>query len=321
MLPKSPAAGGIRFKNEPRRMRLFKPLTVASVLAVACAVTAGSAQAEALLNHNGGLNDFNHNGSLKDTNNNGRPDDFNHNGDLKGLPHRPPCAVFHGFYHGYHVGTGSHDWTWSDRDAWAKEEEEDFPSFVGGTDNGAIGGLQAGYNWQRGCTVFGLEADWSWAALAGTKIYGDEPDDDVSLRVQSQLGGFGTLRTRAGLVVDNVLLYMTGGLAFANFERRWTLQDDDDLETFASSETRLGWATGFGVEWALTDRITIKSEALWLRFDDVSVSSFNNHNNNHNNDDDEHARFDLQDNLFVARIGMNFKFDSPAPFDFPWPLR
>jgi opacity protein-like surface antigen len=101
------------------------------------------------------------------------------------------------------------------------------------------------------------------------------------------------------------------------------LQDDDDSETFNSSGTRVGWAAGFGAEWALTDRITIKTETLWLRFNDDSAIGFDNHNHNNNDDnDDPPARFDLQDNVFVARIGMNFKFDSSAGIDFPWlPLR
>ncbi len=30
---------------------------------------------------------------------------------------------------------------------------------------------------------------------------------------------FGTARVRTGIVVDNVLLYATGGLAYANFNR------------------------------------------------------------------------------------------------------
>ena len=28
---------------------------------------------------------------------------------------------------------------------------------------GWIGGVQGGYNWQSGCTLFGVEIDWSWA--------------------------------------------------------------------------------------------------------------------------------------------------------------
>ena len=36
--------------------------------------------------------------------------------------------------------------------------------------NGAIGGLLAGYNWQTGPYVFGLEADASWSNAHGTGV-------------------------------------------------------------------------------------------------------------------------------------------------------
>jgi outer membrane immunogenic protein len=294
MLRQLVAAWGLRLEDESRRGGLFKPLTAASVLALACTLTNVPARADGL------------------------PD---RRESLKDISPAPGCAFFHGFYHGYHVGSGSHDWSWSDRDAWAKEEEYELPSAVVATGNGVIGGLQAGFNWQRGCTVFGVEADWSFAGLDSTTFNTDgDDDDDVTLRVQSQIDGFGTLRTRAGVVVDHLLLYVTGGLAFANIDRRWTLENDDDSETFDSSETQLGWTAGFGAEWALTDRITLKSEALWFRFDANGAAALNNnHDNNNNNDNnnDEHGkRFDLQDNVFVARIGLNFKFDSGAHF--PW---
>ena len=35
----------------------------------------------------------------------------------------------------------------------------------------------------------------------------------------------GSVRTRAGIIVDNVLIYVTGGLSFANFSRSYTQTD------------------------------------------------------------------------------------------------
>jgi outer membrane immunogenic protein len=298
MLRTSIASGGnILAKNESRCVGCFKPLAAVSALALAGAVTVGAARAA---------------------------DIFDGRESRKGSPPAPRCALFHGFYLGAHAGTAFHDWSWNDRDAWAKKGwGERLPSTVSDTESGFIGGLQGGFNWQRGCTVFGFEADWSWADLDSTKGHTDG-SSIASLTVKSDIDGFGTLRTRAGIVMDNLLLYVTGGLAFANVDRSWTLQndDDDEVKSFKSSETRFGWAAGFGAEWALTDRITIKSETLWLRFDDDSFTAFNNndnHNNHKDNDEERGARFDLQDNLFVARIGMNFKFDSGALYPRWWP--
>jgi outer membrane immunogenic protein len=65
---------------------------------------------------------------------------------------------------------------------------------------------------------------------------------------------FGTTRIRTGVVVDNLLLYVTGGLAYANIKRDALFFNDDNpglQETFSSSKIRLGWTAGAGAEWAI----------------------------------------------------------------------
>jgi outer membrane immunogenic protein len=222
--------------------------------------------------------------------------------------HGARCASFHGFYVGGNVGGGYYDWTLSDRDAWAKDIDDDISSHTASTDNGWVGGVQAGFNWQRGCTVFGFEADWSWTNLGNSKLQadGDAPPGDDSLRVTSDLNWFGTLRTRTGVVVDNLLLYATGGLAYADIDRVFTLTNPGvAAQTFSFNDTRWGWVAGVGTEWALSSNVSIKSEALYVRFDEetsthtslitpVGVA--------------EPKRFDHQDSLWVARIGLNFRF-------------
>jgi outer membrane immunogenic protein len=284
MLYKSVASRGLA-RNESPCGSGFRALTVASVLALACAAAVAPASAEGLLDRRG---------SVKDV-----------------VDVAPGCANFHGFYQGLHIGTGFHDWSWNDRDAWA----DDFSGSVGSTDTNVIGGIQAGFNWQKGCTVFGLEADWSWAGFGNSKVHtAEDEDDDELLTVSSQIEGFGTLRTRAGVVVDNLLLYVTGGLAFADIERRATLEndnDDEERETFNSSDTRLGWTAGFGAEWAFTDRISIKSEALWFRFEEDGTTHLRE-------EDEERKRFDNQDSVWVGRIGLNIKLGYDSPLDPRW---
>jgi outer membrane immunogenic protein len=272
--------------NESYCVAVYKPLAAAGVLAMAGVLSAASAQATDLGP-----------GSLKDF-----PTE---------LP-APRCAIFHGFYIGGHVGGAIHNWNWQDRDAWANDlEDELHVGSLSGTDTGVVGGVQGGFNWQRGCTVLGLEADWSWANLDSTKVNtdGDTGINTDFLRVRSQLDGFGTLRTRAGVVVDNLLLYVTGGLAFADINRRWELEDLNPpaREAFSSSDTRLGVAAGLGAEWAINDFISIKSEALWLRFEDDSVTRFATVFAN----PDRNVRFDNQDDVLTARVGLNFRFGGP----------
>jgi outer membrane immunogenic protein len=146
---------------------------------------------------------------------------------------------------------------------------ERLPSTVSDTDSGFIGGLQGGFNWQRGCAVFGFEADWSWADLDSTEGHTDG-SNTASLTVKSDIDHFGTLRTRSGVVVDSLLIYATGGLAFANVDRLWTADGWGSVESFSSSDRRWGWTAGVGTEWAVTRRVSIKSEALYLRLEDDS---------------------------------------------------
>jgi outer membrane immunogenic protein len=223
------------------------------------------------------------------------------------------CASFHGFYIGANVGWGYHDHTWSDRNAWAKNEVDlALPSSVSGTNDGWLAGVQAGYNMQRGCTVFGLETDWSWANIDGTKLNTDgQPGLALDrLSVSSDVRSFGTVRTRAGVVVDQLLLYTTGGVAYAHMNSAWAVTNIlggvPVTERFATSDTRWGWVAGVGTEWQLTPSISIKSEALYVKFTDNS-STFNSALAALNGNPVT-KNFDEQDAMWVGRIGVNYRF-------------
>ena len=84
--------------------------------------------------------------------------------------------------------------------------------------DGFVAGLQGGYNWQSRCTVFGIEADYNWANVGHDELFTD-PVAASTLPISSQLKSFGTIRTRSGVVVENLLLYVTGGLAYAKNDR------------------------------------------------------------------------------------------------------
>ena len=282
MSRKSVASGGVILaKDKSRCVGCFKPAAAVSALALAGAVTAGAARSA---------------------------DIFDGRDSRKGSLSAARCALFHGFYLGGHAGTAFHDWTWNDRDAWAKKGwGERLPSTVSDTESGFIGGLQGGFNWQHGCTLFGLEADWSWTDLESTKGHTDG-SNTASVTVRSDIDGFGTLRTRSGVVVDSLLIYATGGLAFTNIDRRWTADGWGSTESFSSSDRRWGWTGGVGTEWALTHRVSIKSEALYLRLEDDSFRRTTVVLN-----PGETKRFDQEDSVWVGRIGVNFKLDGDAP--------
>ena len=137
---------------------------------------------------------------------------------------RPACAQFGGFYIGANVGAGY---------ATAHRNDDDgyFVDNAGHTTYGTgwNGGVQGGYNWQRGCTVFGVEVDWSWGSAKST--FNDNPNVGYAESIDSNMKSFGTARTRTGIVVDDVMIYVTGGLALANFCNTYT-QPSRALEEF-----------------------------------------------------------------------------------------
>ena len=221
-------------------------------------------------------------------------------------PVRPACANFGGFYVGAQVGYARYDNSWSDRDAWAGAVDDDLVGDRRNAKGGIAGGVGGGYNWQSGCTVFGISADYNWASINASNVYTDGeglPTD--TLTVSSKLSSFGTLQARTGIVVDNVMLYVTGGLAYANFNRQFTLFDDGNgiTEVFSEKRWRWGGVLGVGTEWAITNAWSLKSEFLYMAFErgDTSFVSLV-HNPGVN------QRFENQDYAWVTRIGLNYRF-------------
>jgi outer membrane immunogenic protein len=119
--------------------------------------------------------------------------------------------------------------------------------------SGFVGGAQAGYNWQRGAFVFGVEGD-----LQATGA------DDTFASWKFSNPWFGTVRGRAGYTFNNILAYATGGLAFGELR----------AETLGLSETHVnaGWTAGVGAEVGLAPNWSAKVEYLYV---DLASSNFN----------------------------------------------
>jgi outer membrane immunogenic protein len=232
---------------------------------------------------------------------------------VKAPVYRPPppaCAQFGGFYIGAHAGWGYYDHRWHDRDAWSQEEDDELlRGSINNTKSGFIGGVQGGYNWQpTNCTVFGVEVEYSWGRLTASSLDtdGDPGTANDQLSISSRFRGIGTVKARTGVVVDNLLLYVTGGFAFANFNRSFSVTDPGggNIETFEHSRTRWGWVAGFGTEWAINQNWSIKSEVNYARFerDESSFTCVVFCGTPHT------VRFEDQDSVWTTKIGLNYRF-------------
>src|SRR5262249_4553056 len=117
---------------------------------------------------------------------------------------------------------------------------------------GVNGGAQVGYNWQNDRFVYGVEAD-----LQGSSA------DDMFANFKFSNPWFGTMRGRAGVAFNNILLYGTVGLAFGGGKV--------EFNGLTESNTHVGWAAGAGIEVGFTPNWSAKAEYLYV---DLSNQSY-----------------------------------------------
>ncbi len=125
--------------------------------------------------------------------------------------------------------------------------------------NGTVGGLSAGYNSQIGGSpfVFGLETDISFSGVKGAD---NDPAWGCGVELcTASVKWFGTARPRVGFAHNNVLFFVTGGMAFGNVEA----SSGGFLGGIeGGSELRIGRTMGAGIELALSQRWSAKVEYL-----------------------------------------------------------
>jgi len=146
---------------------------------------------------------------------------------------------------------------------------------------GFIGGGEVGYNWQSGHWVTGLEADFSYSGLRGDVTshapqIGANPETLTSQ--STELAWFGTARARMGyLASPDTLLFATGGLAYGRVKVSTNLVADPSLpctnvvcSAGSTSETRVGWTIGGGLETKIASSWTVKVEYLYFDLGNIS---------------------------------------------------
>jgi outer membrane immunogenic protein len=183
--------------------------------------------------------------------------------DLYGRAPAFAAAPFSGYnWNGAYVGVNL-GYQWGKVTTWG-----------GGEPNGVMGGGQIGYNWQFNQFVLGLEAD-----LQGSGA------NDTFAAYKFSNPWFGTVRGRAGYAMNNVLVYLTGGLAYGGGRV--------DFAGLNETQTHIGWTIGGGVEVGLTPNWSARAEYLYVRLDDRSyvLTGVNN---------------GFSSNVF--RLGVNYRF-------------
>ena len=159
----------------------------------------------------------------------------------------PPLFTWSGFYAGAIAGVNFGQFTDNGRNYF-------------GNAFGGLYGLEAGYNYQSGPLVAGVEADLDFGSVNGSgnpyrNVWGS-----------GNITGNGSLRGRFGYAFNRALIYGTVGYTGASLKGSIT-----DLagapNIYASQSAYLnGFVIGGGLEFALTDRVSIKAEYLYNNY-------------------------------------------------------
>jgi outer membrane immunogenic protein len=143
----------------------------------------------------------------------------------------------------------------------------------GNTNAAFAGGLQAGYLWQSGQIVYGLEGDVDYngnshtaSFTTGGNTYADREKLDWS---------FGA-RGRLGYAFDRFLPFVSGGITFANLNSRLTNTSVFPTVTDSNTHLRTGFQLGAGLEYAVTNNWTVRGEYIFSDYGRQTVGYGNN---------------------------------------------
>jgi outer membrane immunogenic protein len=133
------------------------------------------------------------------------------------------------------------------------------PYSLAANPRGVLGGIQWGSNWQFGHIVLGTASDFSFSDIKASQTSFATVGPAVVTSVGSQkLTWLSTMRVRAGYtVMDNLLLYGTGGLADGRASASSSVTvtgacgGGGNCPGGSATKTLWGWAAGGGRDYAM----------------------------------------------------------------------
>jgi outer membrane immunogenic protein len=155
-------------------------------------------------------------------------------------------------------------------------------------DGGFLGGGQAGFNYQFGRGLIGIEGQWSATSIKDTASANFVfPGFAVGFAsAEARISWISTLAARAGWTFDRWLVYGKVGAAWAHVNVDALVGINPFVATVSTSRTISGWMLGLGAEYVLWDNWTGKVEYNMLDFGN-----------------------DLTDStVHVIKVGVNYRF-------------
>jgi opacity protein-like surface antigen len=257
--------------------------------------------------------------------------------DLPSIPALSPSSIYN--WTGFYVGsiTGPAQGSFDPRTAAIPGNYLSAPADIaavaaGGAQSikptGFSAGAEAGYNWQSGHWLLGVETDLSAIHLNGSVNGGPTPyavgppvnnfgqPDRFFINSYANADWLYTFRPRVGFVQNNWLFYATGGLALTSLHGDFTFTDGNSASDSANIQQSArantlstGYAVGAGVEVGLIDRLSVKAEYLHVNFPDaVAAQTFMTFQTASPNQSFRQS-IDLRADLL--RFGLNYRFGGP----------
>jgi lipid A 3-O-deacylase len=122
--------------------------------------------------------------------------------------------------------------------------------------NGVTAGGFAGFSWQSGHGIFGVEVDASPA-----KRHFAVACDSPGISCQMDVSGVYSVRPRFGWVIDHMMIYGTGGLAIAPWDSSvWNANTSQRFDHVNAMNYAV--AVGAGVEYKLASSLNLRGEIM-----------------------------------------------------------
>ncbi|WP_370677219.1 outer membrane protein [Pleomorphomonas sp. PLEO] len=144
-------------------------------------------------------------------------------------------------------------------------------------DKALLGGIHAGYNFQTGPAVLGVEVEGSYLGNAEHGVPGGKVQEHYR----------GAAKARAGISLDHTLVYGTAGLTMTNLK--------GGGGTYVSDGFKQGYLLGAGVEQAFGGGLSASFEYDYVATDDMKATTSSGI-----------SRTNVKDHVFKA--GLNYRF-------------
>jgi outer membrane immunogenic protein len=223
-------------------------------------------------------------------------------------PFLEPSSVFS--WSGFYVGVqGGGEWGRASG-LWGDAAQKGLSPYANSPSGGLIGG-HAGYNWQIGKMVLGIEGDAN-AALgvsgATSTVYNSlglngNPVGTTLYPIRARQVSNEDIRLRLGYAIDRTLLYLAGGAAFGDVKTTYYTSAPSTPYLTVSTQ-RVGWTLGGGLEYAFTDSILGRVE---YRYTDLGSKSFSISGGGGGNYDN------IGFHSSAVLVGLTYKFGATSP--------